>query len=214
MRSVSPPCRTCRTPRSNSGQPLQHMLRVFRDMHMHRFSRTLLPIHLDIQEQHAGRKGSLRSTALRSSTRTLSLPSVFRGLGPAEISQSEDLNRRESRGGAYTSRASSSSAASCRAAELLLACPVADRERSGQPARARRPARRTKPSDPLLWSNRSAGERWLMQIHHFTERRSGSDAFAAKTGRLDFQKRVLLFLRNIGSIAGKKASGRHRRCAA
>ena len=103
MRSVSPPCRTCRTPRSNSGQPLQHMLRVFRDMHMHRFSRTLSPIHLDIQEQHAGRKGSLRSTALRSSTRTLSLPSVFRGLGPAEISQSEDLNRRESRGGAYQS---------------------------------------------------------------------------------------------------------------
>ena len=120
MRSVSPPCRTCRTPRSNSGQPLQHMLRVFRDMHMHRFSRTLLPIHLDIQEQHAGRKGSLRSTALRSSTRTLSLPSVFRGLGPAEISQPEDLNRRESRGGAYQSSLelrrrvlSSSRAAAC-----------------------------------------------------------------------------------------------------
>ena len=41
--------------------------------------------------------------ACTCSTRTLSLPSVFRRFGPAEISQPEDLNRRESRGGAYQS---------------------------------------------------------------------------------------------------------------
>ena len=61
--------------------------------------------------------------ACTCSTHTLSLLSVVRHFRPAEISQrSEDLTRRESRGGAYQSSLELGCAASCRATVLTLPC--------------------------------------------------------------------------------------------